>query len=155
MDDNSFQTFVETSTMRSLREAVEAGQSPIVLSGNPGAGKTAMLYALEREWSRSGRPVAYVGLAHRQAPEHIVDEIVQKMGLRSLETKRRVIVSSSSASSEQDWIGELSGLKNANFSLAQSRSSPRRRSQTHRDVQSTSLSFCARLRMRLRPRAVE
>lgn len=111
MDDDTRKTFVETSTMRSLRHAVEAGRSPILLSGARGMGKTAMLRALARDWKDRGYAVAFVDLWDHRAVEHLIESIAQQMGMMSNEKRRGSIVSSSSASSEEAWIDALADVK--------------------------------------------
>ena len=54
--------FVETEVFRRVREAVEVGDTPALVLGPGGSGKTSLLAALADEWARSGRKVVFLSL---------------------------------------------------------------------------------------------
>lgn len=54
--------FVVTGAFRRVREAVETGQTPVLLVGLGGSGKTTLLRALADEWDRAGRKVIFLSL---------------------------------------------------------------------------------------------
>lgn len=54
--------FVETEVYRRVREAVEAGDTPALILGLGGSGKTSLLAALADEWASYGRKVVFLSL---------------------------------------------------------------------------------------------
>jgi tetraacyldisaccharide-1-P 4'-kinase len=54
--------FVVTGVFRRVREAIETGETPVLLIGVGGSGKTALLMALADEWAKAGRNLIFLSL---------------------------------------------------------------------------------------------
>ena len=57
--------FVETEVFRRVKHAVQVGETPALVLGAPGSGKTSLLLALADEWASSGKKAVVIPL--RQA----------------------------------------------------------------------------------------
>jgi hypothetical protein len=54
--------FVETEVFRRVKGAVEAGETPILVLGPGGFGKTRLLTALSEDWASSGGTTVFISL---------------------------------------------------------------------------------------------
>jgi hypothetical protein len=54
--------FVVTGVFRRVREAIETGETPVLLIGVGGSGKTTLLMALADEWAKAGRNLIFLSL---------------------------------------------------------------------------------------------
>jgi hypothetical protein len=54
--------YVKTETYHSITNALEAGQSPLLVLGDPGSGKTTLLRVLASDWTQPGRRSIFIAL---------------------------------------------------------------------------------------------
>lgn len=56
--------FVETKVFRRVKNAVESGETPVLVLGIPGSGKTTLLQTIAADWLASGGRAVFIPLSH-------------------------------------------------------------------------------------------
>jgi energy-coupling factor transporter ATP-binding protein EcfA2 len=67
-----FPGLVQTEVFRRVRNAIEVGETPVLIVGVAGSGKTTLLKVLAEEWARSDRKVIFLSLDRADQGEDII-----------------------------------------------------------------------------------
>jgi hypothetical protein len=80
--------FVETEAYRSVRNALAAGRSPLLVLGMAGSGKTTLLMALADDWVRFGRRSVFIPLRNIGRGEDLYFVLRRELAEYSLPSRR-------------------------------------------------------------------